>query len=216
MSADYRTFCHIRARRSYLLYMQGYLRAKSFLSSLKSFVSDNKKVIICAVVIFALGITVGIISAFRAVGEDGFERVARADMEFGAAKVFFISLLALIVCYGVFLIAGVNNVTVFLIILPFFALGFITGEYSATLIARYETTGLINLLLIYLPFFLCTFCCFVLCATVVVAPDCSCCKTGLKPSFVSTMKILGVNVAIAFVLFIILGSIFKVIVVSLY
>ena len=216
MSADYRTFCHIRARRSYLLYMQGYLRAKSFLSSLKSFVSDNKKVIICAVVIFVLGITVGIISAFRAVGEDGFERVARADMEFGAAKVFFISLLALIVCYGVFLIAGVNNVTVFLIILPFFALGFITGEYSATLIARYETTGLINLLLIYLPFFLCTFCCFVLCATVVVAPDCSCCKTGLKPSFVSTMKILGVNVAIAFVLFIILGSIFKVIVVSLY
>ena len=216
MLADYRTFCHIRARRSYLLYMQGYLRAKSFLSSLKSFVSDNKKVIICAVVIFVLGITVGIISAFRAVGEDGFERVARADMEFGAAKVFFISLLALIGCYGVFLIAGVNNVTVFLIILPFFALGFITGEYSATLIARYETTGLINLLLIYLPFFLCTFCCFVLCATVVVAPDCSCCKTGLKPSFVSTMKILGVNVAIAFVLFIILGSIFKVIVVSLY
>lgn len=196
--------------------MQGYLRAKSFLSSLKSFVSDNKKVIICAVVIFVLGITVGIISAFRAVGEDGFERVARADMEFGAAKVFFISLLALIGCYVVFLIAGVNNVTMFLIILPFFALGFITGEYSATLIARYETTGLVNLLLIYLPFFLCTFCCFVLCATVVVAPDCSCCKTGLKPSFVSTMKILGVNVAIAFVLFIILGSIFKVIVVSLY
>ena len=90
MPADYRTFCHIRARRSYLLYMQGYLRAKSFLSSLKSFVSDNKKVIICAVVIFVLGMTVGIISAFRAVGEDGFERVARADMEFGAAKVFFI------------------------------------------------------------------------------------------------------------------------------
>ena len=196
--------------------MRGSLRTKSIISALKTFVSDNKKVIICASIIFVSGIIVGVISAFRSVGEDGFERVARADMEFGAVKVFFISLLALIGCYGVFLIAGVNNVTVFLIILPFFALGFITGEYSATLIARYETTGLINLLLIYLPFFLCTFCCFVLCAPVVVAPDCSCCKTGLKPSFVSTMKILGVNVAIAFVLFIILGSIFKVIVVSLY
>lgn len=196
--------------------MQGSLRVKSVLSAIKSFVSDNKKVIICATIIFALGITVGVISAFGAVGDDGFERVARADMEFSSAKVFFVSLLALLGCYVVFLLSGINAKTIFLIVIPFFALGFVTGEYSVALIARYETTGLLNLLLIYLPFFLCTFCCFVLCAVIAAAPDCACYKTGLKPSFVQTVKVFGANVAIAFVLFIIIGAIFKVIVVSLY
>lgn len=196
--------------------MRGSLRTKSTLSALKTFVSDNKKVIICASIIFVLGISVGIISAFRSVGEDGFERVARADMEFGAVKVFFISLLALIGCYAVFLLAGINEKTVFLIVIPFFSLGFATGWYSVALIGRYETTGLINLLLVYLPFFLCTFCCFTLCATVTVAPECGCKNGGLKPSFVNTLKIFAVNVAIAFVLFVIVDSIFKVIVVTLY
>lgn len=196
--------------------MQGSLRVKSVLSAIKSFVSDNKKVIICATIIFALGITVGVISAFGAVGDDGFERVARADMEFSSAKVFFVSLLALLGCYVVFLLSGINAKTIFLIVIPFFALGFVTGEYSVALIARYETTGLVNLLLIYLPFFFCTFCCFVLCAVIAAAPDCACCKMGLKPSFVQTVKVFGANVAIAFVLFIIIGAIFKVIVVSLY
>lgn len=196
--------------------MQGSLRVKSVLSAIKSFVSDNKKVIICATIIFALGITVGVISAFGAVGDDGFERVARADMEFSSAKVFFVSLLALLGCYVVFLLSEINAKTIFLIVIPFFALGFVTGEYSVALIARYETTGLLNLLLIYLPFFLCTFCCFVLCAVIAAAPDCACCKTGLKPSFVQTVKVFGANVAISFVFFLILGAVFKVIVVSLY
>ena len=196
--------------------MQGSLRVKSVLSAIKSFVSDNKKVIICATLIFALGITVGVISAIGAVGDDGFERVARADMEFSSAKVFFVSLLALLGCYVVFLLSGINAKTIFLIVIPFFALGFVTGEYSVALIARYETTGLLNLLLIYLPFFLCTFCCFVLCAVIAAAPDCACGKTGLKPSFVQTVKVFGANVAIAFVFFLIIGAVFKVIVVSLY
>lgn len=196
--------------------MQGSLRVKSVLSAIKSFVSDNKKVIICATIIFALGITVGVISAFGAVGDDGFERVARADMEFSSAKVFFVSLLALLGCYVVFLLSGINAKTIFLIVIPFFVLGFVTGEYSVALIARYETTGLLNLLLIYLPFFLCTFCCFVLCAVIAAAPDCACCKTGLKSSFVQTVKVFGANVAIAFVFFLIIGAVFKVIVVSLY
>lgn len=196
--------------------MQGSLRVKSVLSAIKSFVSDNKKVIICATIIFALGITVGVISAFGAVGDDGFERVARADMEFSSAKVFFVSLLALLGFYVVFLLSGINAKTIFLIVIPFFVLGFVMGEYSVALIARYETTGLLNLLLIYLPFFLCSFCCFVLCAVIAAAPDCACCKTGLKPSFVQTVKVFGANVAIAFVLFLIIGAVFKVIVVSLY
>lgn len=196
--------------------MQGSLRAKTVLCAIKAFVSDNKKVIVCSSIVFMAGIVVGVISAFRAVGEDGFERVARADMEFAAAKVFFYALLALLGCYAIFLIGGINSKTIFLIIIPFFALGFILGEYSVALIARYQTTGLIDLLAIYLPFFLCTFFCFLLCAASQVAPDCECCSSGLKPSFVQTLKIFGINIAIAFVLFIIVGSIFGVIVVSLY
>ena len=101
--------------------MQGSLRVKSVLSAIKTFVSDNKKVIICATIIFALGITVGVISAFGAVGDDGFERVARADMEFSFAKVFFVSLLALLGCYVVFLLSGINAKTIYLIVIPFFA-----------------------------------------------------------------------------------------------
>lgn len=196
--------------------MQGSLRAKAVLCAIKAFVSDNKKVIVCSSIVFMAGIVVGVISAFRAVGEDGFERVARADMEFAAAKVFFYALLALLGSYAIFLIGGINSKTIFLIIIPFFALGFILGEYSVALIARYQTTGLIDLLAIYLPFFLSTFCCFLLCAASQVAPDCECCPSGLKPSFVQTLKIFGINIAIAFVLFIIVGSIFGVIVVSLY
>lgn len=108
--------------------MQGSLRVKSVLSAIKSFVSDNKKVIICATIIFALGITVGVISAFGAVGDDGFERVARADMEFSSAKVFFVSLLALLGCYVVFLLSGINAKTIFLIVIPFFCFGVCHGR----------------------------------------------------------------------------------------
>lgn len=43
--------------------------------------------IICTFLAFFVGVVAGIISCIRSVDGE-FERVARADMEFGAAKVF--------------------------------------------------------------------------------------------------------------------------------
>lgn len=195
--------------------MQNAFRIRAIISSLKTFFSDNKKVIICTLVIFLIGIIVGVLSAFSAVS-DGFEKVARDQMEFASAKIFFISLLALLGAYIIFLIAGVNSKTIFLAILPFFALGFIFGEYSVALVARYGATGIFNLLIIYLPFFVCTLICFLLCVVAVSAQDCSCNRYGLKQSFVSTLKIFGINALLSLVFFLIIGSIFGVIVVELY
>lgn len=191
------------------------LRARTIISALKDFFSRNKKVIICSLIIFLIGLIVGCISLVRSVS-DGFERIVRADMQIGGAKVFFISLLALLGAYACFLIAGINNKTVFVALLPFFALGVVCGQYATALVAKYETFGILNLLLSYMPFFIGTLCCFLLCASVVCAPSCSCSSSGLKPSFISTLKIFGINVLISLILFLVIGSIFGVIVVELY
>lgn len=195
--------------------MQNAFRFRAVLSLVKSFFKDNKKVLICTLIIFLLGIIVGVLSAFGAVS-DGFERVARDEMEFANAKIFFVSILALLGAYIVFLLAGANSKTIFLVILPFFALGFIVGEYSTALVARYETTGVFNLLFVYLPFFIGTLICFLMCAVVSSSQDCSCNGYGLKNSFVSTAKLFAINVAISLIFFLIIGSIFGVLVVELY
>lgn len=167
---------------------------------------------------FAIGIAVGIISAIRSVDGD-FERIARADMSFSSAKVFFISSLAVVGGYLILLLSGYNNKTVFLAVIPFVVLGFMCGQYSCILIARYESTGILNLLLVYLPFFLCTFVCFVFAACAILSASCTDCssKSSLRPSFVTTLKIVGINLAISFVLMMIIGSIIGgVVIVVLY
>lgn len=184
------------------------LRTRVFLSTLKTFFDKNKKLAICACVLFALGIAVGIILAYRAV--DGcFERVPRVDMETGAARVFFVAILGLVGCYALLLISGINNKTVIVAIIPFTLAGFLLGRYSCALIGRYEGFGVINLLLIYLPFFLITFVCMLLAAASILSESCMerCGTSELKPSFVCTLKILGINAACALVLFLIVGAI---------
>lgn len=212
---NFARFCHTYRLLSVCFYMQSSFRVRAVLSQLKSFFKANKKVIICALVIFLIGIIVGVLSAFGAVSE-GFERVARDQMQFASAKVFFISILALLGAYIIFLLAGINNKTILLAILPFFALGFVLGEYATALVARYEVTGIINLLLIYLPFFTCTLICFILCVCALSSPDCSCNGYGLKQSFVSTLKLLGINCIFSLIFFLIIGSVFGVMVVELY
>lgn len=168
--------------------------------------------------ILLLGIIIGVISAINAT-DGNFERVARADMEFGAVKVFFFSSLALCGSYVILLISGINNKTVIVAIIPFFVLGFFMGEYMCALIARYEGLGLLNLIFIYLPFFIVSFVCMLVALTVILSASCGSCSCesgGLKPSFVSTLKIFGINIAISVVLFLIIGAIFGVIIVSLY
>ena len=192
-------------------------RLCAFKSALKSFLSKNKKIIICSLIVFALGIIVGAVSAWRAVGGE-FEEVLPKDADTGGARVFFFSTLALIGCYGVILLSGINNKTVFLAIIPVFLLGFFFGRYSAALIGRFGALGIVNLVFAYAPFFICTFVCFVLSTIAVMNIDCAktAISSNLKPSFVDTLKLFGINVAIGFVLFVLIGSIYGVIIVTVY
>lgn len=197
--------------------MTGSSRLCSIKSAIRNFFDKNKKVIICSSVIFLLGIIVGVISALRAVGGE-FEEVLAKDAQTGGAKVFFLSSLALVGCYIVILIAGINEKTVFLAVVPFFLVGFFLGRYSSALWGRYGALGVVNLLLAYLPFFLCSFVCFMLATVAVMQPDCakSAMNCTLKPSFVDTLKIAGINILISFVLFVIIGCIYGVIIVEVY
>ena len=130
------------------------------LSKLREYLARNKKILLSALVVLVLAIAVGIIASIRAVNGE-FERVARVDMEFAGAKIFFLSILLLALCYALFLIAGINSKTVFIAIIPYFFLGYLIGKYSTCLIARYEFWGTLNLLFCYLPFFIVTFALFV-------------------------------------------------------
>lgn len=197
--------------------MAGSARLCSIKSALRDFFSKNKKVVICSCVIFLLGIVVGAVSAWRAVGGE-FEEVLPKDADTGGVRVFFFSSLALVGCYGLILVSGINNKTVFLAIVPVFLVGFFLGRYATALVGRFGSLGIVNLIFAYAPFFICTFVCFVLSTIAVVSADCA--KTALncnlKPSFVDTLKLFGINVLIGFVLFVIVGSIYGVIVVSVY
>lgn len=192
-------------------------RLCSLKSALKSFLSKNKKIIVCSLIVFVLGIIVGTVSAWRAVGGE-FEEVLPKDAESGGARVFFFSTLALVVCYGLILISGINNKTVFLAIIPVFLAGFFFGRYATALIGRFGALGIANLIFAYAPFFICTFVCFLLSTIAVMNADCAktAISSNLKPSFVDTLKLFGINVAISFVLFVLIGSIYGIIIVTVY
>ena len=186
-------------------------------SSLRTFFDKNKKVIISTSVLFLIGIIIGIVYAYRAV--DGcFERVIRSEVETGAAKVFFISLLGIMGGYILILISGINNKTVFLICIPFVVLGFFLGKYACALVGRYEGFGVLNLVIIYLPFFLITFVLMMIATANVLSAGCTdyCEHSSLKPSFIRTLKIFGINAGCSLVLFLIIGSMTGVIIVVLF
>ena len=197
--------------------MAGSARLCSIKSALRDFFSKNKKVVICSLVVFVLGIIVGAVSAWRAVGGE-FEEVLPKDADTGGARVFFFSALALVGCYGLILVSGINNKTVFLAIIPVFLVGFFFGRYATALVGRFGSLGIANLIFAYAPFFICTFVCFVLSTVAVMNADCAktAINSNLKPSFVDTLKLFGINVAIGFVLFVLIGSIYGIIIVTVY
>ncbi len=186
-------------------------------SQIKRFFALNKKIIVCAIVIFIVGALSGIFSCLRAVDGE-FEQIPAKDADIAGARVFFYSLLALIVCYALILISGSSNKTALLAIIPFFLDGFLLGRYACALLGRYSTLGLLNLLFAYLPFFVATLVCFVLSMIAVMQPNCAnTAKSGiLKQSFIDVLKIFGINIAISFVLFVLIGAIYGVVVVEVY
>lgn len=178
------------------------------MSSLGDYFRKNGKVILSAAALMAVGIALGIFFAFRAVDGE-FERVPLIDVERGTAKVFFISLAALVGGYALILIAGVNNKTVVIICVPFILMGYFCGKFACALVARYEMAGITNLLLAYLPFFICTFILMTVAACTVLSATCTqaCDKSSLKPSFTAALKILCINATVSFVFFVVLGSV---------
>lgn len=191
-------------------------KTRIFISNLRGYFFRNRKIILAATATLVLAIIVGVVSSIRAVNGE-FERVARVDMEFSGAKIFLFSSLLLLLSYALFLVAGINDKTVYIAIIPFFLLGFIIGKYTTCLIARYEFWGILNLLLCYLPFFIATFLLFVVCsANVLTACKSASTESGLKPYVIPTVKIFAINVAIGLILFLIVGSFVGVIEIKLF
>lgn len=200
-------FCHIRSG-SLIDYGMSSMRSRAIISYLRTFFERHKKVIICTAALFVVGIVLGIVLAYKAVDGE-FESVPRVDVETGSAKIFFFAILSLVGCYGVILIAGINDKTAILICVPFVVLGFVMGRFAIALIMRYDGFGVINLLFVYLPFFLATFALMLIASARVLSAACyeHCEGSTLKPSFVAALKLFGLNAAVALVCFAIVGSI---------
>ncbi len=182
-------------------------------SFVKDFIERNKKLVICFCAVFALGIAVGIITVINEYG-NAFERIPRSEMEFGGIKVFFISSFFITLIYGILLISSMNCKTVYIAVIPFLALGLYFGKYICMLIACYQSVGILNILLIYTPFFLGA---FLLCGIGVIRAlgvcDCAGGRQKLKPSFIMLLKFYGINILFNFTIFIIIGSMVGVVIV---
>ena len=190
----------------------------------KDFLKENKKTVLSFGIVFALGIVIGIFVTISAAGGE-FERVARADMEFGAVKVFFTTGFAVLLGYGVLLAAACAPAVAPVSLLSPAVLGYFFGKYMCLLVAVYGATGIVNLLVIYVPFFLVTF----LSMTVAGARAARAVGCGRVPgaraaravgcgrvrsSALVLLKVYGVNMAADFAIFVLVGAFVKVIVVG--
>lgn len=192
------------------------LNLRGATSAVRGFLSRNKKCAVSFSVLFVVGIIIGIIVAVNANGGE-FERVLQKDVEYGAVKVFFFSSLIIGAGYAVIIVASVSRKVTFVAVVPFLVLGLYFGRYICILTACFGASGIINLIVIYIPFFLCTFICMLFggCAALQQALICSCSYCGLlRPSVSVLLKAYGINCALSFVIFLILGLMTKVIVIG--
>ena len=181
---------------------------------IKDFLNLHKKSVLCFSLLFFIGIIVGIVSAVNAVGGE-FEKILQKDMTFGAVKVFFYSALFLLVGYFIVAVASCVKGTSFLAVLPFVVLGFMFGKYICILVAVYGGTGIMNLIFVYLPFYLLTFCLLLVGGSVALR-QCNMCASSdalLRPSISTLLKVFAINILANFIIFLLIGSLTKVIVV---
>lgn len=187
-----------------------YTNVRTAISLVKDFCRNNKKSVVSFSAVFALGLVLGIFITINAVGGE-FERIARADMELSAVKVFFTASFMLAAGYGVILLSAAASSLVVVALIPFGVLGYYFGKYMCLLGASYGALGLVNLFIIYTPFFLLSFICLLV-AGVRAVNAIGCNK--MKNTLVALLKIYGVNVGINFVVFVVIGAFAKVIVVG--
>lgn len=176
----------------------------------KDFLKENKKSVLSFAAVFAVGIAVGIFVTISAAGGE-FERIARADMEFGAVKVFFTTSFGVLAGYGVVLLSVCAPPLAPVSLLAPVVLGYFFGKYMCLLVAVYGATGILDLFVVYAPFFLITFV-FLTVAGARAARAVGCGR--MKAAALALGKIYGLNVAADFVVFVIIGSFAKVIVVG--
>ena len=196
-------------RGAYVFGMKG-TGARAARGMIKDFCRDNKKSLISFAAVFALGIVLGIFITISAAGGE-FERVARADMEFGAVKVFFSTSFTVLIGYGVVLLSACAQVLAIASLLAYALLGYYFGKYMCLLVAVYGATGVLNMVVIYIPFFLVTF--LLMCVAGAKAASAVGCDR-LKRTALTLAKIYGLNIAANFVIFVIVGAFSKVIVVG--
>lgn len=200
--------------------MNLYPRLRTLSSNIRAFFHDNKKAVICFSVVFALGIVIGIVAAIE-TRRGVFERFEIEVIEYGAVRMFFLTSLILAGAYALIWIASSGSKVVFLAVIPFFALGFMFGEYMCVLVGCYGVIGVLNLIFIYLPFYIMTFLCLLVAASYILShPGCGASGCGtpfkLKPPFIFLLKMYGINVAVNAVIFLIVGIFVKVIIVELF
>lgn len=182
--------------------------------AIKDFLSANKKSALCFSILFFIGLVVGIVSAVNAVG-GVFEKIPQCDIVFGAVKVFFYSALFLLIGYFLIAVASCVHGMSFLAVLPFIILGYFFGRYMAVLIGVYGGIGLINLIFIYIPFYIGAFVLFLICACIALrqANMCACNNSILRPSVSTILKLLGLNILLNGIVFLLIGAMTDVIVV---
>lgn len=182
--------------------------------AVKDFFATNTKSAVCFSIIFFIGIVVGIVSAVNAV--DGvFEKIAQSEIVFGSVKVFFYSALFLMIGYFLFAIASCMRGLSFIAVLPFIVLGYLCGKYMTVLVGVYGGIGIINLIFIYIPFYIGAFVSFLICACIALrqANICTCSGSILRPSVATVLKLFGFNVLLNVLIFLLIGAMVDVIVV---
>lgn len=189
------------------------IKSKS-IYAIKDFLSLHKKAVLCFSVLFFIGIVVGIVSAVNAVGGE-FEKITQNDMTFGAVKVFFFSALFLLVGYIIIAVSACIHGMSFLAVVPFMILGYLCGRFVTVLVGSYGGIGLMNLIFVYLPFFIGSFICLLIGACI-AQRQCNMCASNnsiLRPSIATILKALGINILFNFIVFLLIGAVTKVIIV---
>ena len=207
-------FCHNLPQKQVLFGMK--CRQNAVFFAVKDFMSAHKKTFLCFLIVFLAGMVVGIVTAVNSVGGE-FVRLSKNDMVFGAVKVFFFSSLFLFAGYGVVILSTTCKGISFIAVFPFVVLGYFFGEYMTVLIGAYGGVGLMNLLFVYLPFYLLTFCCLSISGCIAQKSNVICANKNriLKPSVSILLKGYAINVICSFTIFMLIGSVTKVVVVSI-
>ena len=185
-------------------------RIRIIASIAKDFLRDNRKSVLSFSALFAVGLVAGIFITINAAGGE-FERIARADMEFGAVKVFFTTSFMVLGGYAVLLLSAGAPALFFVGLGVFLVEGYYFGKYLCLLTAVYGSTGIVNVIVIYIPFFFVTFVCLVVAGARAAGAVRG---NRMRCTALTLLKIYGINIACNFVIFVIVGSFCKVLVVG--